>query len=243
MQIQAAEQQHQLEIQSARQQQQIELQKAYHDQTTQLRQQQLAQTKQKVDLATAQAAQRFQAQQQYRQMLSQGVDPAQALMQIGPQMGMSGAGMAALARPRGGEPVWVPPDVQSGAPGYFKTPTGAVHVPAMSHEPGKLGERDILTTLRAREKELAADPMLNRPIPAKATAAVKKELQDKKDEFQKVRNRIDDMISGKSTGTAPARRGTIQRIWKDDQGRKWRYKGDNHNPKADEDPNNWEEVK
>jgi hypothetical protein len=53
---------------------------------------------QKVDLATQLAARKFAAQQQYSQLVQQGMDPIDAMLQVGPAMsGGTETGMGALA--------------------------------------------------------------------------------------------------------------------------------------------------
>lgn len=236
MQVQIAEQQRSEEMSAQRQQQQLEMQKAYHDQMAQLRQQQLAEQKQRVDLATQQAGRRFQAQQTYQQRIAQGEDPSRVLMEIGPQMGMTGAGMADLAKPRG-EPVPVPPDPATGAPGYFKTPGGTMHVWPPTRPAGELSKRDILGALRSREAILAKDPFINQVVTPKTNPAMAKMIQGKQDELKGITQRINAMLEGAATGkdTGP------QATHKDKSG-EWIYLGTEPDPAMDKDPSHWKKL-
>jgi hypothetical protein len=57
----------------------------------------LDEARQRTQLATTLAARKFQAQQQYQQAVSNGADPVQAMMQFGPGMGTSTAGLGSMA--------------------------------------------------------------------------------------------------------------------------------------------------
>ncbi len=92
----AAQQQEQ-ERQSLRQSTMDAITQQYHQQQTDLAQQELQQAQQKQDLAVKTAMQKFQAQQAYQQLVQSGVAPEQALMQVGPSLGMPMAGLAQLA--------------------------------------------------------------------------------------------------------------------------------------------------
>jgi len=91
-QVQRESAQKQMQIQMLKDQQDREynMQVQQHAVDTQMKQQQL-------QMATQAAARKFQAQQQYQQLVQSGVDPVQAAMRIGPEMG-SMVGMGQLAR-------------------------------------------------------------------------------------------------------------------------------------------------
>lgn len=247
--IQMAERQRQMEMQQRHQQQQLEMTRAYHDATVGLRKAQLDQAQQKIQLATVTAARRFQAQQSVQQrtqeLVSGGMPIEQAtrtaFLENASQLGMTGQGVAALGRGGPSKPAWVPEDLQSGAPGHFETPSGAVHIPTRLREQGKLSQRDILQTLRQQEKELASDPMVKMDIPAKASPTMKAEAERKKAEFKTVRDRIDSMISGAAEPPA-SMTSKAGKIYQDGK-TKWRYTGNSANPLTDKDPSHWEEVK
>lgn len=233
MQVQLAEQQRSEEIAAQRQQQTLEMQKAYHDQMTQLRQMQLGEQKQRVDLATQQAARRFQAQQTYQQRVQAGEDPSRVLMELGPPMGLTGAGMADLAKPRG-EPVWVPPDAATGAPGYLKSAGGAVHIPPAARQQGDLTKRDILNALKNREAVLAKDPLLGMIVTSKTPPDIKKQIDAKRAQLDAISNRIKDMIEGAQTGQDTGSRATHK-----DKNGEWMYLGTEPDPQVDKDPTHW----
>lgn len=81
-----------------REQQRLNIEKAYKDAEIGLRKQQLDQSKQQLAAQTQMAARKFQAQQQAQQRIQAGEDPSKVWMELGPQLGMNGPAMAALAK-------------------------------------------------------------------------------------------------------------------------------------------------
>jgi hypothetical protein len=79
-------------------QQRMAIGQQYNQMQMQQAQNELKQKQQLVDMQTKQAQQQFAAQQQFRQLVSSGMSPAQAMMQLGPLLGESAQGMAALSR-------------------------------------------------------------------------------------------------------------------------------------------------
>lgn len=79
-------------------QQELAMDQAYRQQQIDIKHKELAQQQQEVQLKTQAAARQVQAQAAYQQMLSSGIDPAEALMRIGPLMGESVAGFGTLAK-------------------------------------------------------------------------------------------------------------------------------------------------
>lgn len=81
-----------------RQAQQMQIEKAYHDSEIGLRKSQLEQTQKELQQKTQIAAQTFQAKQQAQQRIAAGEDPQKVWMELGPMMGVTGAGLANLAK-------------------------------------------------------------------------------------------------------------------------------------------------
>jgi len=187
-----------LQEQGAYRQQQLEVAKAYHDQVTALQGQRLAAVQSRIQMQTAQAAQRYAAQQAYQKRFAElgGTPDAsrQAMLELGPRLGVSGSGMAALSRPGPGKPIWVPPDMQSGAPGHFETPQGTVHIPSQLRG-DQLSKRDVLGALRQESKDLQADPAVKYPVPKNATDQEKADATAKQQKLKDVQSRIESMIS------------------------------------------------
>lgn len=208
MQVEIAQRQNAEQLAAQRQQAQLEMAKAYHDQTTQLRQTALAQQKQKIDLSTSLAARRFQAQQQYQQAVAAGADPSEVLMQLGPQLGMPAAAMAAAARSRQ-HAVWIPENKETGAPGHFESPSGAVHIPASPRQTGQLGPRDIFNSLQREEASLAKDHMIGMDASKSPNPDMKQEILAKQARLKELRQKIqmyqDNLVPDtRGTMSAPA---------------------------------------
>lgn len=205
--IQIAERQSQMQLEHARQQQQMEMTRQLHQAQLGLKQTQLAQAQQKINLATQAAAQKFTAHQQVQQRISEltgggmeiGQATRQAFLENASNLGLSGQGVAGLTRPADKHATWIPADPATGAPGHFESAGGGVTIPARLKEQGQLTPHDILNSLRQDEKELAADPMVKLPIPKNASPEMRAQAQQKKDEYKQVRQRIEDLRSGRET--------------------------------------------
>ena len=91
-------QQQQLEQETMQAQQRLEVQKAQHQQEAALKQQELAQHQQQIQMATEQAARKYQAMQAYQQEVASGGDPLKAILKYGPAMGQQGSPEAAAIR-------------------------------------------------------------------------------------------------------------------------------------------------
>jgi hypothetical protein len=90
----------------------------------------LALQQQHQDLLAQTAAQKSQAILAYQQAIQGGMDPTDAILQYGPAMGQQASPEAAALREVNKQPAaWVPPDLETGAPGHFKLPGGGVHIP------------------------------------------------------------------------------------------------------------------
>jgi hypothetical protein len=78
--------------------QQIQVDKAYKDQTIALREKQLEGVAAQVQAKTAAAARQYAGQEKYRQAIDSGMDPMDAILKFGPEMGHYGAVEAAAMR-------------------------------------------------------------------------------------------------------------------------------------------------
>jgi hypothetical protein len=78
--------------------QQIQVDKAYKDQTIALREKQLQGIAAQVQAKTAAAARQYAGQEKYRQAIDSGMDPMDAILKFGPEMGHYGAVEAAAMR-------------------------------------------------------------------------------------------------------------------------------------------------
>lgn len=79
-------------------QQQIEVSKAYHDAQLGLRQRELDQEQQRISATAQQAAQTFQAQEQYRQRVKAGEDPNKVMLELWPSLYKGAGGFEPVAR-------------------------------------------------------------------------------------------------------------------------------------------------
>lgn len=97
--VRAQMQQEQMERESMIEQQRIEVSKAQQQQEVALKQQELAQHQQTIQMATEQAARKFQAMQAYQAEIAQpGADPLKAILKYGPAMGQQASAEAAAIR-------------------------------------------------------------------------------------------------------------------------------------------------
>lgn len=81
----------QLQQDAMRAQQEIEMQKAYHTAQIGLKQQEL-------NMEAEATSRRYAANQRYQQLIQSGVDPSTAMLEVGPDLGISMTGAAQLAR-------------------------------------------------------------------------------------------------------------------------------------------------
>lgn len=81
-----------------REAQQLEYQHAYQQAELGLKQQQQEQAEQAFQFTVKQAAQKSQAQMEAQQRIQAGEDPTKVYMELGPTLGITGAGMASLAK-------------------------------------------------------------------------------------------------------------------------------------------------
>lgn len=200
--LRMAVQERQMQMDQIRQQQQMEMQRQFHDAQLGLRKQQLETAQQRIQLATQQAAQKFTAQQNVQrrtQELSAGGLPLeqatrQAFLENASMLGLSGAGVADLTKPATQKPVWVRPDPTTGAPGHFETPQGSVHIPARVSEPGQIGQRDILSYWRQREKEAAASAYAKMTVTKDTSPEMRKQIEQAKADLQEAKTKIQRLI-------------------------------------------------
>jgi hypothetical protein len=98
----------------------LQLSKQESDRQFQLQTQQnasnMAMKQQQLDMAAQAAARKYQAQQKYAQLVASGMDPATAMLQVGPELGVSLTGAAQLARQSA--PVPPPQSLDDGAITY-----------------------------------------------------------------------------------------------------------------------------
>lgn len=105
-------------------QQRIDIAKQQAEMEQGLRQKEFQQHQQIVDLQTQQAARQFAAHQRYKQLLDAGEDPAKALLDVGPDLGISMTGAAQLYKQT--HMPNIPPEVVNfDGEKFLKTPTGS----------------------------------------------------------------------------------------------------------------------
>ena len=100
-----------------REAQQLEIQKAYQQAQLGLKQQELDQSEQDLKMRVQAAATKSAAQMEAQQRIQAGEDQAKVWMELGPQVGMTGAGVASLAR---GSKAFGGAESIPGLPDYFK---------------------------------------------------------------------------------------------------------------------------
>lgn len=127
------------EQENARQTQQIEMTKAYHDQMTSLKMSELQNAKARFTMQATQAAQKFAAQEQYRQRVAGGEDASKVLLELGPAMGGEGSAMGAAMKSREGMRGYGPiksEDLGSGVKAVYREGSPGLHIvaPQKSHE-------------------------------------------------------------------------------------------------------------
>lgn len=123
-------------------QQQIAMEQAKTQAMTSLQEKELAQHQQTIDMATQQMARKFAAQERFKQMMAQGVDPARALLEVGPDLGESLTGAAQLYKATLPEGAVVPPSVQKfGDRSYLvhQGPRGVMQYTEQKPQPGSMG--------------------------------------------------------------------------------------------------------
>lgn len=207
--VRLAVQQRQMEMSQLRQQQQLQMQQAYHEAQIGLRKSQLETAQQRVQLATQEAARKFTGQQNYMKRFQElgGTPEAarQAMLENASLLGVSGGGMASLIKPTETQPTWVPPDKATGAPGYFSTPQGTMHIPPRERETGGLSMRDRLSALRGLETNLSKDYMATSTTPPKAASPeVMAEWRQKHADLKRYRQEIQDILDQTKSGAAPS---------------------------------------
>lgn len=204
MQMQAQAEQRQRE--ALREQTQMDIQKQYQQAQIGLRKQELDQQQQKIGMATQLAARKMQAQQRYQQMIQSGVDPAKALLEVGPDLAQSMTGAAALYKSTLPKPPVAPPSITKiGGQDFLQVPTrsGDSHYqqirPPKSVE-GNLTDREKarLSILEKRRKELSEDPILMRTQTEPALKARADKMQSELDAIDTEMNKIAPPVTGTS---------------------------------------------
>lgn len=225
--MEAALKMQQIERESEFERQRIAVQDAYNQERLNLERQQLDQVGAVNQMKIAEMAKQFAAQEQYRQRVAGGEDPAKVGLELFPLLGMGagdfGAAMRSQRSPATG-PVQGQPVLGPGGeaiPGMIATPGASggqvVHnVPGYRPEGISPGEKDAMRTILEKRKQAILDDMpLHQP---KSGPAFEKWNQD----LEAVR-KIDEQINGlypwltnmTATATAPA----VRRIGRDASGR------------------------
>lgn len=201
--INASIQQQQLQQQALAQQQRLEVEKAYHNQLIDLQQQQLKEVEQVNAVKTQQAARQFQAQQAFQQRVASGEDPADVLMQLGPQMGMHAGDMGAILRSRKAGVV-PPPEVQNiGGQDWLLThrADGGYYPPQRVNKPDnqasmleRMVTMDKIKDLEGRRKALEAR-MFGAPTAELAKPEKKRTKADQAviDSYNQQKAQLDDL--------------------------------------------------
>lgn len=153
---------------AVREQQEIAMQQARLDAERGLREQELAQHQQHLQLAVDQAQRQVSAHMRYKQMVDSGVDPAKALLDVGPDLGISMTGAAQLYKETQPRPPVAPPGVEEyGGKKFvrFTQPNGTIHMQQIHQTPdeqvGDVTSRRVLDTEGNPLKDMIAVPAAN----------------------------------------------------------------------------------
>lgn len=172
-------------------------------------------------------ARKFAGQQKFQQLIAGGMDPASALLQVAPLVNESLTGAAQLYKAtqppppkvfdvagglyRAGQtgpveklveapskmPRWVPPDPTTGAPGYFASTSGGVHIPPTPKTPlapdKQVDDESLKSELNTINSQLKAGPSAKR----------EKELMAERDEVNAKRKALRGVIVPPKKPTTP----------------------------------------
>jgi len=162
--VRASLQQQQIEQESMQAQQRLEVTRAQQQQENALKQQELAQHQQTIQMATEQAARKYQAMQSYQEEVSSGGDPLKAILKYGPAMGQQGSPEAAAIRASQMQPQ---ADLPTEVRGRRVLTAEGVPVPGMIAVPSSTGKgltvRDI--PKQGDELSVSSAAMLLRELP------------------------------------------------------------------------------
>lgn len=199
MQAQAREAEFQRE--SLRQKTEMDIQKAYQQAQLGIRKRELDQQQQSITLATQKAARQVAAQQAYRKLIESGVDPSKALLQIGPDLGVSMTGAAQLYKAGLPQPVLPPPSVQTfDGEKFLKVPTrtGSHYQPLRPDTDITAGDRARISVLQRRRTALQSDIL---PITPKSEE-LQKDQADKKRQIAAIDRELDQIAPPSSVRSA-----------------------------------------
>lgn len=186
-------------------QQRIEVGKQYQQLQIGLRKQQLDQAGQIVQMRTQEAARKFQAHQKYKALINEGMDPAKALLEVGPDLGISMTGAAQLYRQTLPQS---PPEVRTTPMGHeylFNPRSGATHTFGAAGLPGSVSAADKLRLSELQKQRAFIEKMdVSNPAFLLKANAAKKEGETalqaagrlKDEELSKVQRQIDAVVPG-----------------------------------------------
>lgn len=193
-----------------REQQKIMIDAAYDKERLQLEQDKIQETTRANDLKAQIAARKFQSEQQYRQAIADGMDPAQALIQFGMGAGMPMTGMAAAlkeARPRAEVPEATL--AEFGGAKFLRVPgpNGQVKYQQIKEAGDQMTKRDSakLGLLKAELKEIEGNYLWKLGALGQLTD------KNRKDQFEAlvkrhkdVKQEMDEIVGGPRSAPAPA---------------------------------------
>lgn len=139
---------------SLREQQRIEIEKARTAAEVGLKQQSLDLAGQKIALTANAAARKFAAQQQYQQLLEQGMSPDEAALKIGPAAFSSMAGMAGLSK-----------EVYQRQHPFVPTSTEVDGQKLIQLSPQRYAKATVPPSVGPVEAQNVLDPVTKQPIP------------------------------------------------------------------------------
>lgn len=204
--------------------QQIQVDKAYKDQMTALRQQQLEIAQKQVQAKTQAAAQQYAGRQKYQAAIESGMDPQDAILKFGPEMGHYASVEAAAMRAshmRKPQPAEQGTPVSMGGEDFIQIPSTTgyryqqIHHAKAAKEaaPGTLSQvdRDELHSLeRAHDKLSAAvmgDDVGQMALDRAPNSPMAQAYKRKRDQADALEKRIDSIRSrargGESTTEKP----------------------------------------
>lgn len=205
--------------------QQIQVDKAYKDQTIALREKQLQGIAAQVQAKTAAAARQYAGQEKYRQAIDSGMDPMDAILKFGPEMGHYGAVEAAAMRAshmRTPQPAEQGTKVNLGGEDFIQIPsTTGYRYQQIKHEkppkaavPGALThvDRDEIHALERQQDKLSAAVMADEvgamALERNPNSPLAKSYARKRDQADALEKQIDSIRAraraGGATDTKPA---------------------------------------
>jgi hypothetical protein len=174
-----------------------------------LQKQELDLQSQQVQIKTQEAARQFQAQQTFKQLIDSGVDPAKALLQVGPGLGISMTGAAQLYKQTLPQE---PPQAMTTPGGreyLFNPRTGATHTFGQADLPGQYTRREG-AQVASLQAEIRRIDKAEIPIAVLKKSALEGETMEettqrlKQAQIDAKQAQIDAIISGGQMPAAPA---------------------------------------